>query len=160
MLLIEGYCGSGAPPTERLVLAFDARCKSRLRTRLESGEEAGLFLEPGTVLRGGDKLQGSDGRVVEVVAAPERLMQARVASPRQLARLAYHLGNRHVPVQLGEGWLRFSADPVLGKMATGLGAQLGEVIGPFEPETGAYAHGHEHGSDGRGARIHQYGRTP
>ncbi|GIX28376.1 urease accessory protein UreE [Pelomicrobium methylotrophicum] len=154
MLVIERRYEGPEPPTERLVLPFELRCRSRLRTRLETGEEAGLFLEPGTVLRGGDRLLGNDGRVVEVVAAPEQLMEARSEDPAQLARLAYHLGNRHVAVEVGPQWLRFAADAVLEQMLVGLGARVTEVVAPFEPEGGAYRHGHGHGR-GRPA-IHHF----
>ena len=124
MLLIESLYAGDAPATEKLVLDFDARTKSRLRTRLASGEEAGLFLPRGTILRGGDKLQAQDGRIVEVVSAPEALVEARCASAFELARTAYHLGNRHVAVQVCEGALRIQQDHVLEHMLTGLGAQL------------------------------------
>ncbi|MEW5709142.1 MAG: urease accessory protein UreE [Pseudomonadota bacterium] len=154
MLVIERRYEGPEPPTERLVLPFELRCRSRLRTRLETGEEAGLFLEPGTVLRGGDRLLGNDGRVVEVVAAPEQLMEARSEDPAQLARLAYHLGNRHVAVEVGPQWLRFAADAVLEQMLVSLGARVTEVVAPFEPEGGAYRHGHGHGR-GRPA-IHHF----
>src|SRR6266436_1727360 len=99
-----------APPAEEvddtLTLPFEQRCKSRLRTTLASGEEIGLFLERGTVLRGGDCLAGDDGRVVRVVAADEDLYEVRCDDADALARAAYHLGNRHTPVQIGAGWLR------------------------------------------------------
>src|SRR5690348_5550342 len=90
-------------PHAQLVLPFEARQKSRLRTRLASGEEVGLLLDRGTVLRGGDQLLASDGRVVEVVAAEEEVSVVTAADPWQLARAAYHLGNRHVAVQVGQG---------------------------------------------------------
>jgi urease accessory protein len=153
MLVIEKRTEFGTP-TGRLVLPFEARCKSRLRTRLESGEELGLFLQRGTVLRGGDLLLGRDGRVVEVVAAPEALTEARHGDALLLARAAYHLGNRHVAVQIGPGWLRCPADPVLRDMLLGLGLDAAEITAPFEPEAGAYGHGH--GEATPGARIHQY----
>ncbi len=158
MLLIEGVCERHLAASDKLVLPFEARCRSRMRARLESGEEIGLFLEPGTVLRGGDKLRGSDGRVVEVVAAPERLMEVWSASLRKLARIAFHLGNRHTAVELGEGWLRFPTDHVLRDMVVGLDADVREVTEPFEPEAGAYGQGHVHDTHGS-ARIHQYRRA-
>ena len=164
MLLIEQRAPTDATATERLVLPYESRCKSRLRTRLASGEEIGLFLERGTVLRGGDRLQGSDGRIVEVVAAPENLMEARFESPSALARAAYHMGNRHVAVQLGIdsdgcGWLRFEADTVLRDMLHRLQASVAAITAPFEPESGAYAAGHVHGESqgSAGGRIHEYG---
>lgn len=161
MLVIERFADPQAVASERLELDFDTRCKSRLRTKLASGEDVGLFLARGTVLRGGDKLLGNDGRVVEVVAARERLMEAQTDDPLLLAKAAYHLGNRHVAVQLLPGRLRFSADHVLGEMVRGLGLPVAEIVAPFEPESGAYGgHAHPHGhsaeGEGRGARIHDH----
>ena len=157
MLLIETRYTGDAAPTARLTLNFDARTKSRLRTRLADGEEVGLFLPRGTILRGGDRLQAADGRIVEVVAAPEDLIEARCADAFALARAAYHLGNRHVAVQVGAGWLRIQADHVLETMLTGLGAEVASLTAPFEPEAGAYAHGHHHAERGATeAKIHQY----
>ena len=164
MLVIEKFAEPKAPATEKLELAFDTRCKSRLRTQLASGEDCGLFLERGTVLRGGDRLQANDGRVVEVVAAPEALMEAVTGDPLLIAKAAYHLGNRHVAVHLLPGKLRFVADHVLGEMVRGLGLKVSEIEAPFEPESGAYgnhgghAHPHGHSSDGegRGPRIHDH----
>ena len=157
MLLIETRYTGDAAPTARLTLNFDARTKSRLRTRLADGEEVGLFLPRGTILRGGDRLQAADGRIVEVIAAPEDLIEARCADAFALARAAYHLGNRHVAVQVGAGWLRIQADHVLETMLTGLGAEVASLTAPFEPEAGAYAHGHHHAERGATeARIHQY----
>ena len=157
MLLIERTYGGNASPTERLVLAFELRSKSRLRTRLASGEEVGLFLAPGTLLRGGAKLEGNDGRVVEVVAEPEPLIEARCADPLLLARAAYHLGNRHVAVEVGPGWLRLQPDKVLADMLRGLGVMVSELRAPFEPEAGAYSHGHQHDTMHGKGKIHQYG---
>lgn len=160
MLLIEQRAETDARVTEQLLLPFEARCKSRLRTRVASGEECGLFLERGTVLRGGDKLLGSDGRVVEVVAAAEALMEATSDDPLLIAKAAYHLGNRHVAVELRPGRLRFVADHVLGEMLRGLGLPVTEIKAPFEPESGAYGahggHGHSADGEGRGARIHDH----
>lgn len=160
MLVIEKRADPAAPATETLVLAFEARRKSRLRTRLASGEEAGYFLAPGSVLRHGDKLLANDGRVVEVVAAPETLLEVRAGNAAELARAAYHLGNRHVAVQVGEGILRLASDHVLKEMLIGLGCVVTQVTAPFEPEQGAYGSGHPH-SHGDGtqrdpARIHEY----
>lgn len=158
MLLIEKKASNGAVATEKLVLLFEHRCKTRLRTKLESGEEAGIFLERGTVLRGGDLLQANDGRIVEVTAAPEAVMEVRSDNPLTLARAAYHLGNRHVAVQLAPGMLRFAKDHVLGEMVSGLGLDVTEALVPFEPESGAYGghggHGHSADGEGRGALIH------
>jgi urease accessory protein len=159
MLLIEKFSDPKAVATEKLELSFETRCKSRLRTRLASGEECGLFLERGTVLRGGNKLAAKDGRVVEVISMPEALMEAISGDPLLIAKAAYHLGNRHVAVQLMPGKLRFVADHVLGAMVRGLGLKLGEVEAPFEPESGAYGahpHGHSPEGEGKGPRIHDH----
>lgn len=162
MIVIEQFAEPKAPATERLELSFDTRCKSRLRTQLTSGEECGLFLERGTVLRGGDKLLANDGRIVEVIAAPEKLMEALSGDPLLITKAAYHLGNRHVAVHLLPGKLRFSSDHVLGEMVRGLGLKVAEIEAPFEPESGAYGHagthGHGHSADGegQGSRIHDH----
>jgi len=145
MLVIESRCDRAAHQ-EQLSLPFELRQKSRLRTKLASGEEAGLFLEHGSILRGGDCLRANDGRIVLVVAADEELMEAKCATPFELVRAAYHLGNRHVPVQIGDGCLRFQADDVLAQMLRGLKATVSKVSAPFEPEAGAYAGGHHHHS--------------
>jgi urease accessory protein len=124
----------------RLSLPFEYRQRSRQRATLDSGEEIGLALPRGLVLRGGDRVRASDGRVFEVAAAPEKLAHIEAAS---LARVAYHLGNRHVPVQVGEGFLRIGEDHVLEDMARHLGATVTHLEAPFEPEAGAY-HAHHH----------------
>lgn len=128
-----------------LELPFDLRNKSRLRTTLGNGEEIGLFLERGTVLRGGDQLVCDDGRVVEVIAAAESVSTVRSSEPLHLLRAAYHLGNRHVALQIGAGWLRYQHDYVLDDMVRGLGLSVEVEEAPFEPEAGAYG-GHSHGS--------------
>jgi len=125
---------------ERLELPFELRQKSRLRARLASGEEVGLMLARGTVMRGGDVVRAMDGREVEIVAAKEKLLHIE---SDHLARVAYHLGNRHVPVQVGHGFLRIAEDHVLEEMARKLGARVSHIEAPFEPEAGAYGHHHE-----------------
>lgn len=149
----------GVKVAAQLVLPFERRQKSRFRATLSTGEEAGVMLTRGTILRGGDLLVASDGRVIEVVAAPEQVLHVECATPLELTRAAYHLGNRHVPVQVGEGWLRLSADHVLEDMLKGLGAGVSSLEAPFEPEAGAYGGGHHHHEDepARGAKIHEYG---
>ncbi len=163
MIVIETFAATNKPATEKLELPFDTRCKSRLRTQLVSGEECGLFLERGSVLRGGDKLAANDGRIVEVVAAAEALMEGVSGDPLLIAKAAYHLGNRHVAVHLLPGKLRFAADHVLGEMVRGLGLKVAEITAPFEPESGAYGshpHGHSAEGEGRGARIHDHFNKP
>jgi urease accessory protein len=113
-----------------------------------------LFLEPGGILRGGDYLLANDGRIVLVVAAEEELIQASSANSFRLARAAYHLGNRHVPVQIDMDWLRFQSDEVLAQMLRGLNVKLERLRAPFEPEAGAYAGGqHHHSQDARHSGV-------
>ncbi len=127
-----------------LTLPFEQRQKSRLRIRLDNGQDAGLFLPRGTVLRHGDRLRATSGLVVEVRAAPETVSTARADDALLLARAAYHLGNRHVALQLGPGWLRYPHDHVLDNMARELGLTVNREQAPFEPEAGAYGGGHHH----------------
>jgi urease accessory protein len=134
-----------------LVLPFQLRTKSRLRTALPSGEEVGLILERGTILRDGDLLLADDGRAVRVVAAPETVSTVSADDPLTLLRAAYHLGNRHVALQIGAGWLRYLHDHVLDDMVRGLGLSVSVEEAPFEPEAGAYGghsalspHAHSH----------------
>src|SRR5205814_6028578 len=120
---------------------------SRFKAKLASGEEVGVILPRGEVLRGGDLVTASDGRVFEIVSQPEEVLHVEAKSAKELARIAYHLGNRHVAVEVGEGYLRIAHDHVLDCMLAGLGAKLSHVNAPFEPEAGAYAGvGHEHGA--------------
>jgi urease accessory protein len=137
-----------------LVLPFEQRQKSRLRTVLADGEEVGIFLDRGTILRGGDCLRGEDDRVVRVVAADEALMHVRTPDAQALARAAYHLGNRHTPIEVRADGLRFAADHVLAEMVRGLGVEVTTLSAPFEPEAGAYAAGHHaHSSDAKHAGV-------
>ncbi|GFE84202.1 urease accessory protein UreE [Steroidobacter agaridevorans] len=134
---------STTPADVKLVLPFQLRNKSRLRTTLDTGEEVGLILERGSILRGGDLLLAEDGRVVEVVAEPETVSTVRASEPLALCRASYHLGNRHVALQIGSGWVRYQHDHVLDEMVRGLGLAVTIEEAPFEPEAGAYG-GHSH----------------
>jgi urease accessory protein len=141
----------------QLRLPFESRQKSRLKTKLVSGEEVGLMLPRGEILRGGDLVTASDGRVIEIVAEPEKVLHVECKSAAELAKAAYHLGNRHVPVQVGDGFLRLTADHVLAEMLKNLGAKVSEMQAPFEPEAGAYAGGHhQHDEMGHGGKIHDH----
>ena len=161
---LNASASAAAPPAaEKLVLPFELRQKSRLRARLASGMEVGLFLERGVVLRGGDLLLAEDGTVVEVVAALETVSTVRESDATRLARAGYHLGNRHVPVEIGSGWLRYGHDHVLDDMVRGLGSSVLVEQAPFEPEAGAYGHSHGHDREhvhiaGDGQR-HEHGHS-
>ncbi|HEU4351363.1 MAG TPA: urease accessory protein UreE [Burkholderiales bacterium] len=135
----------------KLTLPFELRQKSRLRARLDNGEEVALILQRGRVLRGGDRVTAADGRELEIVAAPEKLLHIECEG---LARVAYHLGNRHVPLEVGRGFLRIAEDHVLEEMVRGLGARVLHIEAPFEPEAGAY--GHRHDEMGHGGKIHDH----
>lgn len=138
---------------DRLVLPFETRQKSRFRATLASGADVGVLLPRGDVLRDGDLVTTSDGRIVEIVAQPESLLDIRCDTPAALTRTAYHLGNRHVPVEVGDGYLRIGDDHVLERMLEAMGTKVSHVTAPFEPEVGAYAGGgHEHGA----AKIHDH----
>ena len=134
-----------------LVLPFELREKSRLRAKLTSGEEVGVFTVRGTVLRDGDLLRGDDGRVVKILAAQESTYRVDNATARGLLRCAFHLGNRHTQAQVGgdgtAAFLRIRKDPVLKDMLEGLGAVVTEEMAAFEPESGAYGGGHQHADD-------------
>ncbi|HQU78974.1 MAG TPA: urease accessory protein UreE [Azonexus sp.] len=155
-----------APATDSVALAYDERKRSRLKVKLASGAEAGIFLERGDHLHGGDRLAEEDGAaIVEILAAPERLIEAVADSPLLFARAAYHLGNRHVPVQIlptdHGGKLRFQTDHVLAEMAKGLGCTVSETEAPFQPESGAYGgHHHNHDHDDEHAALHDPGHGP
>ncbi len=143
--------GAEVLPILKLTLPFEQRQKSRLRAQADNGEEVALILPRGRVLRGGDRVAATDGREVEIVAAAEKLLHIESA---ELARVAYHLGNRHVPLQVGPGFLRIAEDHVLEEMARKLGARVSHVEAPFEPEAGAY--GHQHDEMGHGGKIHDH----
>ncbi|MEN3277717.1 MAG: urease accessory protein [Massilia sp.] len=148
MLTLHTLIEGAALHDGELVLPFHLREKSRLRASLRSGEEVAVLRPRGTVLRGGDLLQGGDGQVVRIVriaAEPEAVYRITHADTSALVRCAFHLGNRHTQAQVGPGWLRIRADPVLGEMLAGLGAQVSTELAPFEPEAGAYGGGHRHG---------------
>ena len=131
-----------APARDRVRLTWERRQKSRQRVTLESGETVALMLPRGTVLRGGERLVSDTGRVIEVIAEEEPVSTLRSSDAARLARVAYHLGNRHTPLQVGSGWLRYRADHVLDAMVAGLGVRPETGRAPFEPEAGAWSHGH------------------
>ena len=135
-----------------LTLGFEDRRRSRMRIRIDDGREAALLLPRGTILHDGDTLRDAeaDERVI-VRAADQTLSLVHATGAIALARAAYHLGNRHVPVQVGAGWLAYEHDHVLDDMVEELGLAVETRIAPFEPEGGATRHGesneehrHEH----------------
>jgi urease accessory protein len=134
-------------PADTVVLDFDDRHRRRMAMTGTRGLEFLLDLENAVALRGGDALVLDDGRLVEVVAAPEPLVEIRGADPHHLIRVAWHLGNRHLPTQIMPKGLRIRRDHVIEAMVKGLGARVIEIEAPFDPEGGAYAdpaHDHAH----------------
>jgi len=164
------------PPADTIVLDFDDRHRRRMVMTGTRGLEFLLDLEHAVALRGGDALVLDDGRLVEVVAAPEPLVEIRCRDPEHLVRLAWHLGNRHLPTQITARGLRIRRDHVIEDMVKGLGARIIEIEAPFDPEGGAYAGGghvhthaseahdhaghdhssHDHFSDDHGGRHHDH----
>ena len=157
--------GWSEAPADSVVLEFDDRHRRRMTMTGTRGLEFLLDLPEAVALRGGDALVLEDGRLIEVVAAPEPLAEIKCADPLQLVRVAWHLGNRHLPTQLMPKGLRIRRDHVIEDMVRGLGARVVEIEAPFDPEGGAYvggeaghdAHdhaGHDHSGHAHGKHDH------
>ncbi|RLM08904.1 urease accessory protein UreE [Gibbsiella quercinecans] len=150
MLFLTRKLAAGANVNATARLDFDTRLKSRARITLDDGREAGLQLERGSMLRGGDILCDDSGEhVVRIEAAPETVSVARCGDPLKLAIACYHLGNRHVPLQIEAGRVAYLHDHVLDDMLIGLGLIVNSEQAPFEPvpgayETGSHTHSHSH----------------
>src|SRR6201995_3222211 len=158
------------PAADTVVLDFDDRHRRRMAMTGTRGLEFLLDLEYAVALRRGDALVLEDNRLIEVVAAPEPLIEIRGADPHHLIRLAWHLGNRHLPTQITARALRIRRDHVIEAMVKGLGARAIEIEAPFDPEGGAYegdghahaagevhAHGaHDHSSHDHGGHHHHH----
>jgi urease accessory protein len=152
MLIFRHIGGEASRLIGDIALAFEWRQKSRMRASVSSGaragEAVGFDLVRGTVLRDGDLIATDTGETLRIQAAAEELIHITASDATALARIAYHLGNRHVPVQVGEGWLRLQYDHVLEGMVRGLGGTITLVDDKFDPEGGAYSgarHSHGHG---------------
>jgi urease accessory protein len=142
---VQGQHRWDEAPADTVVLDFDDRHRRRMAMTGTRGLQFLLDLENAVALRGGDALVLEDGRLVEVVAAPEPLLEIRGVDPQHLVRLAWHLGNRHLPTQIMAKGLRIRRDHVIEAMVKGLGARIVEIEAPFDPEGGAYAGGgHAH----------------
>lgn len=143
MLKFEKKIENGTPDTT-VTLVRDQREKSRLKVMLDDGREAGLFFEKGTSFQDGDLIISDDGTaLVKVKAADETVSSIYCDDSLQLARACYHLGNRHISLQIDRGILRYQHDYVLDDMVRGLGLDVKIEQAPFEPESGAYS-GHHH----------------
>jgi urease accessory protein len=140
---------AGHWPQERaagaLTLDFDGRHRRRLRLTTDQGEDVLLDLPKAVAMGEGDALQLDDGRLLKVRAAAEPIVEVRHKEPDQLMRIAWHLGNRHLPTEIRDQMLRIRPDAVIEAMLHGFGAELVKVRAPFQPEGGAYGgHGHHH----------------
>jgi urease accessory protein len=141
-------------PADTVVLDFDDRHRRRMAMTGTRGLEFLLDLENAVALRGGDALVLDDGRLIEVVAAPEPLLEIKGTDPHHLVRVAWHLGNRHLPTQIMAKGLRIRRDHVIEAMVKGLGARVIEIEAPFDPEGGAYAGGGHADATERGSHDH------
>ena len=161
---VEGQHRWTAAPADTVVLDFDDRHRRRMAMTGTRGFEFLLDLENAVALRGGDALVLEDGRLIEVVAAPEPLAEIRGADPQHLVRVAWHLGNRHLPTQIMPKGLRIRRDHVIEAMVKGLGARVIEIEAPFDPEGGAYAGGghvaHDHPAHGHAGHDHHHHGDP
>ena len=156
MIEIDHLCETKQAAALTLTLPFELRQKSRFKTRLDDGRDAGVFLPRGHLLRGGDCLKTTDGDIVEVRAADETVSTIYSNSPLELARACYHLGNRHVNLQITEKWIRYLHDHVLDEMVAGLGLKVTVEEAGFEPEAGAYGGGHRHGDEHDHSHSHDH----
>jgi urease accessory protein len=160
-------------PADSVVLEFDERHRRRFVMTGVGGLAFLLDLPEAAMLRAGDGLRLEDGRIVEVVAAPEPLAEIRASDAMALMRVAWHLGNRHLLTELTQKALRIRRDPVIEDMARGLGARVVPVEAPFNPEGGAYVHAepshahasghanpgdhaHDHPHHGHGSQDHSH----
>jgi urease accessory protein len=149
-----------------ITLDWDVRQKSRFESTDSAGRQVGVFLQRGQVVRGGDVLVGEDGSLLKVLAAPQAVLRithcTAHGTPFDLTRAAYHLGNRHVPIELQPDHLKIEPDHVLADMLSSMHLIVNEVSESFEPENGAYGehggghhHGHGHG-DAHGHDHHAH----
>ena len=143
--------------TDSVTLTYEARFLRRKRLVTASGTAFVVDLEQTTSLDAGDALRLADGRLIEIVAASEAVLEVRGAN---LARLAWHIGNRHTPCQIGADHLLIQRDPVIRHMLEHLDAEIAEAERPFTPEGGAYGHGrthaHEHGATAHSHEHHAH----
>lgn len=150
---------AGHWPEERaagtLTLDFDARHRRRIRLTADQGEDVLLDLPKAVAMADGDGLQLEDGRWLRVQAAAEFIVEVRHKDPNQLARLAWHLGNRHLPTEIRNQVLRIRPDHVIEEMLRGFGADLLKVQVSFQPEGGAYGSHEHHHEHPHGERHHE-----
>ena len=150
-----------------VTLDWDQRNKSRFEATDSQGRPLGVFLPRGSVVHGGDVLVAEDGSLVRVLAAAQPVLRISAASGLDLMRAAYHLGNRHIPIELQSDHLKIEPDHVLSELMCAMGMSVSPVDAPFEPEAGAYgeqghihSHGHDHGQDHSHGSDHGHPHGP
>lgn len=146
MLKVVAYVNdfSGLTAHDTLTLDYDDRKRGRFKSVTDSGEEIGIFLDRGKVLQQGQALETECGKIIIIISKPEVLTIATCDDWLVFSKCCYHLGNRHVPIQVGDRWLRFKPDHVLEEMVHIHGMATEQEELPFDPESGAYKGGHHH----------------
>lgn len=139
--------GQQSQTADCVLIDSDRRHRRRMKLTTEGGLDVLLDLPQAVRLRDGDGLRLDDGRIIRVIAKPEPLLEIHAHGPAELVRIAWHLGNRHLPVQLLGDRIRIRADHVIADMVHGLGGHAHAMEAPFDPEGGAYAGGHHHHRD-------------
>lgn len=153
MKKVYEFADQSADAQFSLELPYDQRTKARFIATLNNDEEVGIQIERGKTLRGGDKLSLETGEIIEIVSAPESVSTVKTDDFLLLTRICYHLGNRHVPLQIDQGYCRYQKDHVLDDMVIGLGGAVTHEIASFEPESGAY---HSHSSKSKHSHGHSH----
>ncbi len=148
-------------PADTIVLDHEGRHRRRVTMTATRGTEFLLDLPEAVALRGGDALILEDGRLIEIIAAPEALAEVRCTDPPQLARVAYHIGNRHAQAEILANRIRVRRDHVLEDMVRGHGSKVAHIEAPFEPDTGAYeapedTHAHDHKGHDHKGHAHEH----
>ena len=146
-----------AAPRDTVLIDFDRRHRRRIVLRTEAGQDLLIDLPQAVRLRDGDGLVLDDGGIILVQARPEPLLDIHAHDAAALVRIAWHLGNRHLPVQLLGAHLRIRRDHVIADMVRTLGGHVHEIEAPFDPEAGAYAGGHSHSHDDEDGHAHPHG---
>ena len=146
-----------ADATDEVLIDFDRRHRRRILLKTEAGQDLLLDLPQAARLRDGDGLQLDTGPIVRVRARPEPLAEIHAHSDAELVRIAWHLGNRHLPVQLIRDKIRIRRDHVIEAMVEHLGGHVDIIDAPFDPEAGAYAGGHQHSHDDDDDHHHHHG---
>lgn len=151
MLVFTQYMDHAHEYNYTLTLEYDLRKKARIKTKLDNGDEVGIMLPRGIILRGGSGLKTDDGVIAKVIAAVEDVSVANSDNKLLIAKAAYHLGNRHMPLQIENDCLSYQRDHVLDDMVVNLGLMVTHELRAFEPESGAY---HSHSSQHIGEHAH------